>query len=165
MQKMPLDLRMTKIFEPVLIAIFYILSHSVGNSFIATAYTLPIRLASKIPELNSWSSLRNDRDRYLTIVFAAGGGQRSFYDDVSPSPKKRKLRTMVTNILSKARSLHTSGNFLIKRRLENNLKSHLPPLVQLLVVLVCYMVHLYIFTQNSLVFPVCILLPVLVYNF
>ncbi len=153
---------MTKIFEPaVLLAIFCTLSHYVGNNFITTAYALPIRLVPKIlPELNSWNSLRNDRDRYLTIVFA-GSGQRNFYDDVSPSPKKRKLRTMVTSILSKARSFHAYSNFLIKRRLENNLKSHFPPLIQLLVVLVCYMVHLYILTQNSLVFPVCILLPFL----
>jgi hypothetical protein len=127
---------------------------STKGSFIAQFSTLREGTVPRTSELTPWNrhgagcwTVHQSRDP----------------DEVSSEKNKNwELRFLFRKILSKRRSFHDIGNSLVKRRLKNNLNSHLRPFVQLLIVLVCYMVHLCIFTQNSLAFPVCINFCILV---
>jgi hypothetical protein len=142
-------------------ALFCAHCQSIKASFIAQSRTLQLGLVPRIPEVTPWN-------RYRTSCLTAhlsSDSTRHRDKESSKKNKKIELGFLRHKILFNRRSFYEIGNSLMKRRLENNLNSHLPPFVQLLIVLVCYMVHLCIFTQNSLAFPVCIYVYILMLYF
>ena len=125
------------------------------------AFALPIDILSKSKCFAPVYQLRNkgalqrtttSNERCLSLLRATN--MRSLNDEKDSLPiKRRKIQTIMANIVSKGSALRTSVNSAVRGRLELNQKTHLPPFIQLVIVLVCYIIHLYIFTQNSLVFP------------
>lgn len=124
---------------------------SIKGSFIAQFSTLREGSVPRTCELPPWNRHGNG----CWTAHHSSGSQRHPDEVSSEKNKNRESGFLFHKILSNRSSFHEIGNSLVKRRLENNLNSHLHPFVQLLIVLVCYMVHLCIFTQNSLAFPVC----------
>jgi len=143
------------------IAALFIFSFPMNN----IAYALPIDIVSKrtcfapVYHLRNRESLQRttaSNERCLSLLHATN--MRSLNDEKdSFRIKRRKMQTIIANILSKGIALRTYINSAVRGRLELNQKTHLPPFIQLMIVLVCYIIHLYIFTQNSLVFPIQII--------
>ena len=66
---------------------------------------------------------------------------------------RRKISKLLTYLSAKGSKMSTHINSSIRDKLVKS-QRNLPPLVQLFIVLVCYVIHLSVFTQQSLVFPV-----------